>query len=221
MLISKQMKKTALKTTKDVVTNKYVLYVVLFIAFMNVLAYLATSNFIGLTLFCLIGFLTTYFTKNMVIVLLVAIIVSSFLHISRRTVEGMKNKGSKKSKKKVKAADEYEPDEPAPTDDEENDNTDDNDKPVMTKGAKINHQKTVEESYKNLHNILGNENFQQMTKDTKQLMKQQEQLTKSLEGMAPLLKSAQGMLKGLDLDKMNKMMSSFDLAGLKDKVKKN
>ena len=64
MLISKQMKKTALKTTKDVVTNKYVLYIVLFIAFMNVLAYLATSNFIGLTLFCLIGFLTTMKTST-------------------------------------------------------------------------------------------------------------------------------------------------------------
>ena len=226
MALAKQVKKTVMKTTNQVITNKYVLYVVFFIALMNVLAYLGTSNYIGLTIFALIGLLTSYFTKNMTVVLLSAIILSSFIHISRKTVEGMKNKNKKV--KKVKGAEEDEGDlldegEEAKVDGDDSDEEADpeGDAPVMSKGANVNHQKTVEESYKNLHSILGNENFQKMTADTNKLVEQQTKLTDSLNSMAPLLESAQGMLKGFDLDKMSSMMDSLGSALPDDKKKKN
>jgi hypothetical protein len=209
MALAKQMKKTVMKTTKEVVTNKYVLYVVLFIALTNVLAYLGTSNYIGLAIFSLIGLLTSYFTKNMTIILLVTIVVSSFIHISRRTVEGMKNKESKKDKVKGVEEDEINDGESAEVSDEDDEEDSNDDMPVMKKGSKINHQKTVEESYKNLHNILGNENFKEMTKDTNKLLEQQNKLTDSLNSMAPLLESAQGILKGFDMDKINSMMNTL------------
>lgn len=221
MALAKQMKKTVMKTTKEVVTNKYVLYVVLFIALTNVLAYLGTSNYIGLAIFSLIGLLTSYFTKNMTIILLVTIVVSSFIHISRRTVEGMKNKESKKKVKGVEE-DEINDGESAEVSDEDEDEDDEpsnDDMPVMPKGSKVNHQKTVEESYKNLHSILGNDNFKKMTKDTSKLLEQQNKLTDSLNTMAPLLESAQGMLKGFDMDKINSMMNSLGAAVPQDKKK--
>jgi len=222
MALAKQMKKTVMKTTKEVVTNKYVLYVVLFIALTNVLAYLGTSNYIGLAIFSLIGLLTSYFTKNMTIILLVTIVVSSFIHISRRTVEGMKNKESKKDKVKGVEEDEINDGESAEVSDEdedENDEPSNDDMPVMPKGSKVNHQKTVEESYKNLHSILGNDNFKKMTKDTSKLLEQQNKLTDSLNTMAPLLESAQGMLKGFDMDKINSMMNSLGAAVPQEKKK--
>ena len=222
MALAKQMKKTVMKTTKEVVTNKYVLYVVLFIALTNVLAYLGTSNYIGLAIFSLIGLLTSYFTKNMTIILLVTIVVSSFIHISRRTVDGMKNKESKKSKVKGVEEDEINDGESAEVSDEdedENDEPSNDDMPVMPKGSKVNHQKTVEESYKNLHSILGNDNFKKMTKDTSKLLEQQNKLTDSLNTMAPLLESAQGMLKGFDMDKINSMMNSLGAAVPQEKKK--
>lgn len=226
MALAKQMKKTLVKTTNEVVTNKYVLYAVFFIALMNVLAYLGTSNYIGLTMFALIGLLTSYFTKNMTVVLLVTIVVSSFIHISRRTVEGMKNKNKKV--KKVKGAEEDEGDlldegEAAKVDGDESEEEADpeGDAPVMSKGASVNHQETVEESYKNLHSILGNESFQKMTADTNKLVEQQTKLTDSLNSMAPLLESAQGMLKGFDLNKMSSMMDSLGSVLPDDKKKKN
>ena len=54
--------KTIKKTTQQVVTNKYVLYTVLFLAILNILAFLATGNFISLAVFGLVGLLTCYFT---------------------------------------------------------------------------------------------------------------------------------------------------------------
>ena len=90
--------KTIKKTTEKVVTNKYVLYTVLFLAILNVLAFLTTGNFISLAVFGLVGLLTSYFTKNMTVILLVTLVVSSFIHISKATVEAMTNKGKKGKK---------------------------------------------------------------------------------------------------------------------------
>lgn len=214
MAFAKQMRKTLEKTTKEVVTNKYVLYTMLFLAIVNVLGYLGTGNYIALLLFSLIGLLTSYFTKNMIIILLVTIISTSLLHISRLGVEAMTNKMSKKSK------DDEEGDDDMNEDDDEDE--DDNDAPVVAKGAKVNHQKTMEESYANLENVLGNKNFKKMTKDTNKLLEQQNKLTESLNGMAPLLQNAQQMLQGFDMDKMNSMMNSLGaIGGSDDEKKKN
>ncbi len=88
-------------TVKKMLENKYVLYVVLFLSITNVLGYLATQDFNALTFFIIVGFLTTYFSKNMIIVLLVAMISTNFLSMTKnipRTVEAMTNKKNKNDK---------------------------------------------------------------------------------------------------------------------------
>lgn len=228
MAFTKQFKKTVTKSTKDILTNKYVLYLATFFAFGSVLTYLGSGNYIGLALFCLIGYLTSYFTKNMVIILLVAMIASSFIHISRKTVEGMSNKKKKKNKNKknVKEGvaamsddDDVGGDKPAEISDEENSNNSTSGKPRSSNSSTINHQKTTEETYKNLHKILGSENFKAMTSDTKELLKRQNELTESLKNMTPLIESAQGMLEGFDMKQLNKMMGSFDIESFTKKMK--
>ena len=200
--------KTLEKTTKKVVTNKYVLYVVFGITFLNVLAYLGAKNYVGLAIFALIGLLTRYFTQNMTIILVVTIVASSLLHVSRKTVEHMTNKKSDKDDKHDNESD----DESDGEDEDE-----DSDAPVTSKSSKINHQESMRESYAHLNSILGDKKFKKMTKDTNKLLEQQTALTESLQSMTPLLENAQGMLKGLDLEKMGGMLDSLNL----DKKKKN
>jgi hypothetical protein len=208
--------KTVTKTATEMMTNKYVLYTLLLLAILNILAFLITNNFISLAIFALVGLLTTYFTKNMSVVLLVSLVVSSFLHISKVTVEKMTNK---KDKEKVKSDNEDE--DELDTDDEDQgeekdtlDLTAETDAP-LTKGKKhnLNHQATVEESYSNIHGILGSKNFKKMTKDTKQLLDQQTKLTESLNNMAPILKNAESVLGSFDMDKMSGMLDSLNLGG--------
>ena len=109
-------------------TDKNVLYIVLFIAVANLLGFLLLRNFEAIVFFLLVGFLTTYFSKNMIIVFLVTMIATN-LYVStthsnifreglenestestESTKEGValidddKEKKRKKGKKKVKGA---------------------------------------------------------------------------------------------------------------------
>ena len=74
--------------------DKKVLYVVFVLAILNVLGYLFMQNTEAVAFFLIVGFLCTYFSKNMIIVLMIAI-VSTSLFASTRTVslikEGMSN----------------------------------------------------------------------------------------------------------------------------------
>ncbi len=217
--------KTVTKTAKEMMTNKYVLYTLLLLAIINVLAFLITNNFISLAVFALIGLLTTYFTKNMSVVLLVSLVVSSFLHISKVTVEKMTNKKESNEEHDDDHDDAESEDEDNSEDESEEDNSKgtkveghlEKDAP-MTKGKKhkLNHQATVEESYSNIHGILGSKNFKKMTKDTKKLLEQQTKLTESLNNMAPILKNAESVLGKFDMEKMTGMLDSLNL-GLGDK----
>ena len=197
---------TLTKTTREILTNKYVLYVLLFMATMNVLAFVATDNFISLAVFALIGLLVSYFTKNMTMVLIVTLLTSSFLHITRKTVEGITNKVTNKD-----------------TDDETDTDDDDevNDHVKKPKKTAINHQKTVSKAYENAQSVLGNGNFKQMSNDAAELMKNQEALTESLQSIAPLIKNAGSVLDKFDMGEMSNMIGKLGGMNLGGKKKNN
>ena len=89
-----------------VLKNKYVLYVLLVVAIVNVLGYLAIQDYNSLALFVVIGLLSTYFSKNMAVNLLSAIVVTSFVAVNDKVLEGFEEgntnkKDNKKAKKKA------------------------------------------------------------------------------------------------------------------------
>lgn len=86
-----------------VLKNKYVLYILLVIAIVNVLGYLAIQDYNSLALFVVIGLLSSYFSKNMAVNLLSAIVVTSFVAVNDKVLEGFKegNKNKKNDKKKA------------------------------------------------------------------------------------------------------------------------
>lgn len=67
------------KSVKNLGQNKLVLYIVAAIAIASLLGYLVQNNLVAIILFFVIGFGTTYVTKNMIYVLLVAILLTNFL----------------------------------------------------------------------------------------------------------------------------------------------
>ena len=89
--------KSVQKSAKKMMENKIVLYVVAILAFVNVLGYLAKQNIQAVMFFLLVGFLTTYFSKNMIVVLLTAIVATNLLMITRFSgvKEGMTSDESK------------------------------------------------------------------------------------------------------------------------------
>lgn len=88
--------------------NKYFLYVMLFLGISTVLGFLSVKNFNAVILFVVVAFAMRYFTKNMGLIMLVAVILSNIISV-KSTIEGMtaekdgkakKGKGKKKMVKK-------------------------------------------------------------------------------------------------------------------------
>jgi len=78
-------------TISKILENKYLLWVVFGLTIVNVLGYLANNQFNSLTFLVCVGFLTSFFNKNMTVVLLTAIISTAFLN-SQKIIEGLTNK---------------------------------------------------------------------------------------------------------------------------------
>ena len=85
-----------LNTLPKVFQNKYFLYVVALVSFGNVLGYLAKEQYNALSFFLAIGLLSSYFSKNMSLVLLISVISTAFVS-SQKVVEGQTNMGDKKT----------------------------------------------------------------------------------------------------------------------------
>ena len=98
---------TVPKFIKDLTTNKYVLYIVAFIAALNVLGYMAAGKNICVLLFILIAAITSYFSKNMVFVLAVPTFLVGFFVIcdSMKSVKVGVTAGELTDKSKSKSDD--------------------------------------------------------------------------------------------------------------------
>ena len=86
---------TVPKFMKDLTTNKYVLYLVAFVALINLLGYMAMGKNICVLLFILIAVITSYFSKNMIFVLAVPTFLVGFFAVCdavKSVQEGMKGK---------------------------------------------------------------------------------------------------------------------------------
>lgn len=73
------------------ITNKYFLYFMVFLASTNVLGYLVTNKLNAVIFFALVSLLTYQFSKNMSVILLIAIIATNFMMSSKILREGLEN----------------------------------------------------------------------------------------------------------------------------------
>ena len=220
--------------------NKYILYILLIIAIINVLGYIAMEDYNSLGLFVAVGVLSSYFSKNMSVNLLLAIIVTSVVAVNNKVKEGMVNneKEEKKEKMKNKYNDKCENNKDCPKGKRCNVDgkcvttfqnnvppsspakvSDDTDESV---GDRIDYAATMEAAYDNLHKMLGEGGMQNLTNETKKLVDQQKSLMGTLNSMAPVLTNAKETLEGLDmgnLKDMEKMMNKMNLPGIISKKK--
>jgi hypothetical protein len=77
------------KEASKLLTNKYFLYFIVFLAATNVLGYMVTNKLNAVIFFVLVSILTYQFSKNMAVILLVAIIATNFLMVNKNLREGL------------------------------------------------------------------------------------------------------------------------------------
>ena len=148
--------------------DKRVLYIVLFLAVSNLFGFLMTQNFNGIIVFLLTGLVSTYFSRNMIVVMLVAMVVSNTVsgtNMFRTIQEGMENDKKKddeegedhdEDEKKKEGMESKKKDKkqgmttlsPSSLDEEEASS-----KKIKSK-PKIDYAGTLESAYDNLDNLL-------------------------------------------------------------------
>ena len=180
---------------KSLLKNKNFLYFVLFIASVNTFGYLMMRQTEAVMLFALVGFLTTFFTKNMIIVLLTAIVVTNVYAgsvLGVRIKEGMESKsdededeedddegkegmdheeGEKKKKGKKEGMPSLKP----------------ADVPPNGKKPKLDPAGTLEAAYDNLDKLLDSGAIDKMSSETQNLATQQDKLMKNIDRLEPML----------------------------------
>ena len=80
---------SVVKESSKLLTNKYFLYFIVFLASTNVLGYMVTNKINAIIFFILVSILTYQFSKNMAVILLVAMIATNFLMVNKRMREGL------------------------------------------------------------------------------------------------------------------------------------
>lgn len=227
--------------------NKYVLYIVFFFTITNLFGYLMLNNFNAIIFFAMAGFFTSYFSKNMIIILFVALISTNLFTMTKmvgKTIkEGMEGIEHQKDEDKknvptkpikasnapmnvqkpalAKKADKKKPGKPVkpvlePLVSANLDGSYDTDVRDINKNKpKINFASTLESAYDNLDKLLSSDAIGKMSMDTQRLAEKQQLLMGNIDKLSPLMKTAEDLLSGLNVDKMGDMLS-----GMKGKLDK-
>ena len=78
---------------KDLLHNRVLLYVFLLISLVHLFYYVNIGDMRSAAIFILIGFLTSFFSKNMLVILIIALVVTHIMKFGLRSVsEGLENK---------------------------------------------------------------------------------------------------------------------------------
>jgi hypothetical protein len=167
------------------------------------------NEFINILILVVSASITRMFTKNMIIVLGVPLVLSLMRRVVfQESFTDSENAGDGNVKSSKKAVSDELPILPV---DETPGETESTPEDVPGSGAgegyrnKINYATTLADSMKTYSDILGQDGFSKMTTDTKELLKQQDRLGKSIrefapmvEQLTPFLTQATGILSKLD-----------------------
>lgn len=209
--------------------DKNVLYVVFVIAILNVVGYLMAQNTEAVAFFLIIGFLSTYFSKNMTIVLVIAIVSTSIFvsSKSRFVKEGMSTQKKGDSEKKgqdkkdnVLASASKKPVAKHGEDETEPEGVASDMNPAK-KPNKLDYAGTLEKAYENLQNHVGKDGIEGLTGQTKTLLEQQKNLMDNIQGMEPFIKTAESFMNNMDFSKLEGlggMLSKFTGTKEEDKA---
>ena len=203
---------------KDFFKNKIVLYVITFVALMNLLGYVLTNNYNAVVMFLAVGLIVFRFNKNMIVVLLSCLLATNLYAVLMNSrQEGFEAKNKKETS--IKAAKDAESFGSKST--KKKSGFSNQGKNVVAKTAapvkddseevksRIDYGTTIERAYDNLDNILGGQNMQKLTKDTTRLIEKQNKLVKNMQGMAPMITQYKDLLKNMNLDSIQNLATKL------------
>jgi hypothetical protein len=158
------------KNSNSILHNRVLLYALLILALLD-LFYLANSrDFTSVTIFILIGLLTSFFCKNMIVILFVSICITHILKYPR-SLEGAKNMNDEE-------------------DEEEKENMENEEEE-----EKENMENEEEEEDEKKENMENKKNTEEMTNEMKEFMEVQNKIIGGMAELEPLMQKAEGFIE--------------------------
>ena len=190
---------------QKLLTNKYILYLVLFLSCLFLFSLLLAKNICLIIIFALIGYIIWFYNKNMTIVLGLSLIITFIASLGVKVKEGLENMstdttsvtGTKPKSATTTPATATTTPATTTTPSTETMNN------ISGKRNRLDYASTVEDAYDDLSKILGGDGIKRLTGDTQQLLEQQVQLVDAMKTMTPLIETAKGLLNGLNIDGLN------------------
>ena len=191
---------------KSILKDKNVLYIVFFLALVNLFGYLLAGNLDAVIFFLILGYLTSYFSKNMIVVMLAAIILTNLFVSSRYLGQKPLLEGMKNGDKDIKEVDESETSSnasPKPVDEAE-------EQAEATGKPNVDYSATLEAAYDNIDKLLSSDALSNMSNETQRLAEKQQKLMGNIQKLEPMMNNAAGLLDKLDTGKITQLMSNLE-----------
>ena len=176
-------------------TNKWILYLVLFSAIFDLFYFYQKGDMYALTIFFIIGFLVSFFSKNMVVILILAIALTHLIRYGKNLSEGFKDGDD--DEEEGKKSETFE--DPDATESPEGFEGEDDDEEVK-KSETFEDPTEEPETFKSADKIAETANvvngFSSSNVDARAqtLIDTQQKLMKSMETLKPMLDKAEGFL---------------------------
>ena len=195
--------------------NRFVLYFIFIIALGNLLTLVYSRDYYSASIFVLIGFLTSFFSKNMIVILCIAIAFTNIIKYGAKAgVEGMTS--DEKEDTEAEEKEDTESEEKEKDESEESEEKDKEKKKSVTSGKKETKSKVTDDALSlsvETNESSNKEKFDQ-SKDvvytseeekeiakTEKMILSQEKMLKSMNKYKPLLDTLQGITKNMALVK--------------------
>ena len=188
--------------------NCYVMYFVLFLAIADLLVLTVSKEYFFILIFILVGYLTSFFSKNMMVIMVVAIVATNVLRSGSgvRLSEGLKNaeEEEKRLEESLENAEEEKPLEESLENADEEKSTEDavedkkkEQKPKTTESFDLNTKKATSLSSSPIEglDVLGDQ--------TAQLISTQKKLMENMKTLEPMLTQAEKFMSQFEnVDKL-------------------
>ena len=176
---TKRIRELLPSTKGGFLTNKWMLYLVLFSAIFDIFQFYQRGDVQSVMVFFIVGILISFFSKNMVVILILAIVITHLIRYGKNLTEGFEDDEDKDSEEFANEMDE--PEETAEPKDAESFE----DNPF---GAAIaSTDGTVKDKFSALESS-------DITSQTQQLLDTQKTLMENMKTLEPLLKDAESFL---------------------------
>lgn len=187
--------------------NQIVLYLFLFMTLVQIVIFVGNNDITSIVLMCLIGILTSFFSKNMIVILCIVLTVTNLLKQGLKKIgyEGFENNKDNKDADSDTKKDDAEPKK----DDAEPKNDDAKPKKDDDKPKKDDAKPKMDETEIDEYDIPNSNEYSEKTKDT--MKKQMDELKKDYPEFKELQDDLLEGLKKMDplLDKAEAFMNKY------------